>query len=389
MALRPELIFQGAQQAVQANQPIQSLLSGIGFGQQLAGNRLNQLAQLEQMERARAQESRAVELAPLQRKRIEQQIEAGDLRLEEAQRTGLREGTFKLASEASALPLESRAQYFRENARGLGPLAAEAANASDEEINEIIPKLMSEGFKQGVLKDTIKTSQGTANMHDFEFYQDLKKRDPKGAEMFGKDVGLIPKDKPISSASEKNLIAAQDKFFELTSQSREYDLLADDFERFANQLPAGTAASISEFIKRVTGSQDEATELRRRFSKVRLAEALKFLPPGPATDRDVAEAFKGVPDENASPRQVQSFLRGAAKMASIDAEFQEFKSNYISENDSSKGLIPAWEKHIADGNAESINALTPANEEPQQEPTQAPQSMRFIYNPTTGRLEAQ
>ena len=204
----------------------------------------------------------------------------------------------------------------------------------------------------------LEQSTKTSNMLDLEEYQRLKAEDPEAATMFGKDVGLIPKDKPISSTAEKALIDAQDKFQQLTAQSREYELLANDYDRFKGSLPAGTVGTFSEFVKNVTGSQDEASELRRRFSKVRLAEALKYLPPGPATDRDVQEAFKGVPRDNASPEQVKAFLRGASKMARIDSEFQEFKSNYISENDSTKGLIKAWKSAIDNGEVDSINALT-------------------------------
>lgn len=199
--------------------------------------------------------------------------------------------------------------------------------------------------------------KATANVQDYEYYKKLKQTDPQGAEMFAKDVGLIPKDKQLSPTGEKTLIDAQDKYFSSTTQAREYELLAGDFERFSGSLPSGSKATISEFIKTVAGSQDDATELRRRLAKVRLSEALKYLPPGPATDRDVKEAFKGVPAENASPTQVQAFLRGSAKMARIDSEFQEFKANYIAENEGTKGLIPAWKKAIADGNVASINEL--------------------------------
>ncbi len=203
---------------------------------------------------------------------------------------------------------------------------------------------------------------GTANIQDFEYYQDLKASDPQGAEMFAKDVGLLPKDKQLSATAEKALINSQDQFFKSSTQAREYELLADDFDRFAESLPSGVASSFSEFLKSVTGSQDEASELRRKFAKVRLSEALKYIPPGPATDRDVEEAFRGVPRETSNPKQVKSFLLGAAKMAAVDAEYQEFKSNYISENDSTKGLIKAFKEAAENGEIASINALEPAEE---------------------------
>ncbi len=214
-------------------------------------------------------------------------------------------------------------------------------------------------FRRQFRGDTGSDKGVTANIEDFEYYQDLKSSDPESAKMFAKKANILPKDKQLSATAEKALIDSQDKFFASSTQSREYDLLADDYDRFSSSLPAGTASTFSEFLKSVSGSQDEASELRRRFSKVRLSEALKYLPPGPATDRDVAEAFKGVPKENANPEQVQAFLRGASKMARIDAEYQEFKSNYLSENNSTKGLVKAWKQAAEGGEIESINALTP------------------------------
>ncbi len=206
-------------------------------------------------------------------------------------------------------------------------------------------------------------NQPTVNEKNLTRYQELKKTDPQAARMFGQEVGLLPPDKNLSSTAEKSLTDSTQKYYDLTKQAREYELLADDFQRFADELPSGAAATVSEFFKAYTGSQDEATNLRTRLNRVRLSEGLKYLPPGPATDRDVEEAYKGVPKETASTEQVQMFLRGSAKMAAIDADFEEFKSNYISQFNSVQGLIPAWKAEIAQGRVQSINDLQPKKEE--------------------------
>jgi hypothetical protein len=94
------------------------------------------------------------------------------------------------------------------------------------------------------------------------------------------------------------------------------------------------------------GTQDDVSELKRRFNQVRLSEGLKNLPPGPATDRDVQEAFKGVPKENASPEQVTSFLRGASRLARFEAGYNQYKSDYISRNSTGKGLNQGWRRSV-------------------------------------------
>lgn len=144
----------------------------------------------------------------------------------------------------------------------------------------------------------------------------------------------------LSAGLEKRLIESQD-LAELSSrQATEFNILADQVE--ALDLSGGFVAGTSELFKRFLGTQDDVTELRRRFNKVRLSEGLKNLPPGPATDRDVQEAFKGVPPENAPAQQIISFLRGAAKLAKYDSAYNQFKSDYISNESTSKGLLKAW-----------------------------------------------
>lgn len=104
----------------------------------------------------------------------------------------------------------------------------------------------------------------------------------------------------LSAGLEKELIRVQDVTNQAQRNANEFEILADQFKARPEQLAGGAKATFSEFLKAQLGTQDDVTEFRRRFNQVRLSEGLKNLPPGPATDRDVKEAFKGVPKENAS-----------------------------------------------------------------------------------------
>lgn len=148
----------------------------------------------------------------------------------------------------------------------------------------------------------------------------------------------------LSAGLEKNLLESQETARSAMQQANEYDVLSNDFERI--EMPSGVAGKFSEMLKGILGTQDDVTEFRRRFNKVRLSEGLKNLPPGPATDRDVIEAFKGVPPEDASKEQRISFLRGAARLARIDAAFHNFKSDYISEKGTAKNLSKEWRSTV-------------------------------------------
>lgn len=148
----------------------------------------------------------------------------------------------------------------------------------------------------------------------------------------------------LSATLEKALLTAQDESVNASRSSTEFDILADQVSEL--DLSGGLRASTTETFKQLLGTQDDVTELRRRFNKVRLSEGLKNLPPGPATDRDVKEAFKGVPPENAPASQIASFLRGAAKMARFDSAYNQFKSDYISENSTTKNINREWRKKV-------------------------------------------
>lgn len=150
----------------------------------------------------------------------------------------------------------------------------------------------------------------------------------------------------LSAGLEKALLASQDNVVTSQRNANEYTTLAGDFDRIQDDLPAGTRQTFSESLKSILGTQDDVSEFRRRFNKVRLSEGLKSLPPGPATDKDVEEAFKGVPKETASPEQVASFLRGAARLARFDAGYNQFKADFISKNSSAKNLNKNWRKTI-------------------------------------------
>jgi len=193
--------------------------------------------------------------------------------------------------------------------------------------------------------------QGQASAADIEGFR----RDPgkqRDRELRERSISVQERaqerlDTKLSAGLESALLAAQDRTVEAQRNANEFDVLAGDFERL--NLEGGLASTVSETFKGILGTQDDVTEFRRRFNKVRLSEGLKNLPPGPATDRDVKEAFKGVPKESASAEQVASFLRGAARLARFEAGYNQFKSDFISGRSGTKGLNQMWRKKVISG----------------------------------------
>ena len=91
----------------------------------------------------------------------------------------------------------------------------------------------------------------------------------------------------------------------------------------------GTFSGINSWFRNATGNQDAWTQTRQEYVRLRNTQAIKSLPPGPATDRDIELALKGFPAENADAKTVASFLRGMAKMSQYEAVAESAKSEWV------------------------------------------------------------
>jgi len=93
----------------------------------------------------------------------------------------------------------------------------------------------------------------------------------------------------------------------------------------------GAFSRFGEWIKGQTGNQSAMTELRNEYTRVRNSQAMKMLPPGPATDKDIELAMKGLPPETADSKTIASFLRGMAKMNQRDAAYQQMQAEWVNQ----------------------------------------------------------
>lgn len=104
--------------------------------------------------------------------------------------------------------------------------------------------------------------------------------------------------------------------------------LADRFEREGGGY--GGLSGALEFGKKVVGWQGGMTELRNNYARIRNSAAMRNLPPGPATDKDIEMARQGMPPETADAGHIASFLRGMAKIERMNAQLEDAKAQWIS-----------------------------------------------------------
>lgn len=91
----------------------------------------------------------------------------------------------------------------------------------------------------------------------------------------------------------------------------------------------GAVSTASEWLKKATGNQDAVSAMRQEYTRLRNTAAIKSLPPGPATDKDIELALQGFPPPTADAKSMASFLRGVAKMQQLDATTGEAKAEWV------------------------------------------------------------
>ena len=207
------------------------------------------------------------------------------------------------------------------------------------------------------------------------------------------ELGIIPKavvtkDPKLSSFAEKTLNESQTKAIESGNNAARFEVLANDFEK-ADVGGGIFSGKWGETLKDITGTQDAVTNLRKRYMGIRASQVVKNLPPGSASDVDIALALSGFPSENANGKQIASFMRGIAKLEKFNESFNRFKAQYISENKNTSGMLAAWDEQQAsmavDESPSSEITTDPLSQiDSAQSETQSFSDGMTATNPTTG-----
>jgi hypothetical protein len=200
-----------------------------------------------------------------------------------------------------------------------------------------------------------------ASVQEYEYFNSL---DDAGKEAWLKNK----RGDRVSAGTEAAIIKSADTAQQENVKYVNYTDLAQRYQAMAATMPAGAAASVHEWMKEQTGSQDAISLLRKDWAAVKGSEVVSNLPPGAASDADVKMALAGFLPNNAKPEAVSAFLRGVAKLSKINGEYAEFKANYLSENKSSTGMFKAWKDHAknnvpqgstkSSGNVQQIGRFT-------------------------------
>lgn len=91
----------------------------------------------------------------------------------------------------------------------------------------------------------------------------------------------------------------------------------------------GAFSTAKEWLKQAAGNENALTQLRNEYIRLKNTQALKMLPPGPASDKDIAFVMKGFLPESADAQTLANFLRGMEKIQIYTSSLEDAKSQWV------------------------------------------------------------
>jgi hypothetical protein len=191
------------------------------------------------------------------------------------------------------------------------PVEQQSKNAlRDAQIANYVDQISNRGLQYGLDKEKL--------------YQDvLNKKN---------DLTLRSKQN-LSSTAEKQINESVGKAAKYEQDAKYMEDLAVKFSQ-APISAAGAPGKASEFYKSTIGGQNKITELRQEFDRIINMGVLDMLPPGSASNYDVQTIRSGFPKATDNPEGVARFLKSLANIKRVEANLENRKSDWISQNGS-------------------------------------------------------
>lgn len=147
----------------------------------------------------------------------------------------------------------------------------------------------------------------------------------------------------LSSGEEKALLDSYTGMQEAGGAIARLGNLADRFQNAIGEYKQGIYGTIDTWYKQtISGKQGDLDKLKTEYNALKNEQVIKNLPPGVASDRDIAIAQEGWPPANANAEYLASFLRGVQKMQTIKFAEQMHRNNYISAHETTKWIGQDW-----------------------------------------------
>ena len=226
-----------------------------------------------------------------------------------------------------------KAQADKTKAESLwyGPKAqAEIGKIKAETTGQIIEnKYKPQQLQSGINQTQSQTALNYANIQNLADRLRLD-QDKLQSDVELKYMELNPSNIKLSDGAQKIVNDNMVESVGLEQSANKMDDLANRFEK--ESQAGGLYTKGWAGFKRITGwSNDDQNAMIREYSRLRNSEAIKSLPPGPATDRDIELALRGLPPETADSTTLTSFLRGYAKLNRMDSAYKQMQAEWVNQ----------------------------------------------------------
>ncbi|EMS3705197.1 phage DNA ejection protein [Shigella flexneri] len=244
----------------------------------------------------------------------------------------------------------SVAQMYRQNPSGFGEFVDHLGMAALGPIDyfNVQDKMAGREIDRGRLAETIRSNQAgealQARGQNLSYQSAMTghniaaQRLALDQQEFGfkmqqaqeKAQQLISEAPKLSVNMEKGIETAVNNATASSNSANSMSALAQQFR--AEKPTTGLFGNAQNMFAKLTGSDTTLRDLRIRQNALVNSQVLKFLPPGPATDKDVEIVRQGAPTDMDNPETVARWLDAMANLERRNAQFNEFKAEWMSAN---------------------------------------------------------
>ncbi|HCP1965957.1 TPA: phage DNA ejection protein [Escherichia coli] len=244
----------------------------------------------------------------------------------------------------------SVAQMYQQNPSGFGEFVDHLGMAALGPIDyfNVQDKMAGRDIERGELAETIRSNQAgealQARGQNLSYQSAMTghniaaQRLALDQQEFGfkmqqaqeKAQQLISEAPKLSVNMEKGIETAVNNATASSNSANSMSALAQQFR--AEKPTTGLFGNAQNMFAKLTGSDTTLRDLRIRQNALVNSQVLKFLPPGPATDKDVEIVRQGAPTDMDNPETVARWLDAMANLERRNAQFNEFKAEWMSAN---------------------------------------------------------
>jgi hypothetical protein len=187
----------------------------------------------------------------------------------------------------------------------------------------------------------INMSQPARKLENSTYYDDKSGREMK--RFFYADAPNVTiREDEVPPDSAKTSATIDKALGRLTSEASLLQTRADSAQRLADDMlrlnpKSGIGKKGTEFFKELWGSQDQQTLLYKQAETLRAGNAIRNLPPGVASDADIALVLAGELPADASPETWALYAQGIARLTRMEQNLVQDHALWLSNYGTERG----------------------------------------------------